>query len=293
MTHPSDENLIAEFESSAEKLMTATAGGMLTWRIWGEGTPLVLLHGGHGSWKHWFRNIPVLQNHFRLYVPDMPGMGDSRDVEYRDIADVAGYLASGLEELGVNGEYFLAGFSFGAQCAAHLHRAHRGRVRKAYLLGSIGMGRYVPLNRQLRRWRGVADEVERLAIHRLNFLDFMVKDPAKVSPFLVKLHAQQVESALLTPNESFRPADIDDCLTEQPVPLMTIWGEYDALVKDYFDERIEFLKHYRPEAQYHIIPGAGHWIMYEAADEVNQILLEDLRRQCAVPEEALAVSEAD
>ena len=25
--------------------------------MWGEGRPLVLLHGGTGSWMHWVRNV--------------------------------------------------------------------------------------------------------------------------------------------------------------------------------------------------------------------------------------------
>ena len=38
---------------------------------------LLLLHGGSGSWLHWFRTIPVLEQHHSVWVPDLPGMGDS------------------------------------------------------------------------------------------------------------------------------------------------------------------------------------------------------------------------
>ena len=51
--------------------------GEMVWRIWGEGPPLVLLHGAHGSWTHWFNNIPGLAKHFTVLAPDLPGMGDS------------------------------------------------------------------------------------------------------------------------------------------------------------------------------------------------------------------------
>ena len=73
---------IAEAEARLEA-MAATAevrqggfdsnSGAVVWRVWGAGPALVLLHGGHGSWRHWFHNIPALAEHFTLYVPDMAG----------------------------------------------------------------------------------------------------------------------------------------------------------------------------------------------------------------------------
>jgi len=32
----------------------------MVWRLWGAGAPVLLLHGGSGSWTHWLRNIPAL-----------------------------------------------------------------------------------------------------------------------------------------------------------------------------------------------------------------------------------------
>ncbi len=61
------------------------------WRRWGEGPPLVLLHGGAGSWTHWIRNIDALAADRTLWIPDLPGLGDSPlPPEPRDHAAIAG-----------------------------------------------------------------------------------------------------------------------------------------------------------------------------------------------------------
>jgi len=49
----------------------------MVWRVWGGGPPLVLLHGGTGSWMHWIRNIEELARDFTVVAPDIPGSGES------------------------------------------------------------------------------------------------------------------------------------------------------------------------------------------------------------------------
>jgi len=57
------------------------------------------------------------------------------------------------------------------------------------------------------------------------------------------------------------------------VPLAGIWGEYDATAAPYVEERRELLQRLRPGAPFEVIPGAGHWVQYEAPDRFNATLL--------------------
>ena len=61
-----------------------TVSGTMVWHLWGQQgfdaslAPLLLLHGGSGSWTHWLRNIDALvASGRRVLVPDLPGFGDS------------------------------------------------------------------------------------------------------------------------------------------------------------------------------------------------------------------------
>lgn len=54
-------------------------GVRVRWRRFGTDTakpPLVLLHGGHGSWMHWLRNAEALSAGRTLWLPDMPGFNE-------------------------------------------------------------------------------------------------------------------------------------------------------------------------------------------------------------------------
>ena len=49
----------------------------MIWRRWGRGRPIIVAHGGSGSWSHWIKTIPVLKDRYELWVVDLPGLGDS------------------------------------------------------------------------------------------------------------------------------------------------------------------------------------------------------------------------
>ncbi len=91
----------AEFIAALDRTGTRrTTAGDVVWRVWGAGAPLVLLHGGTGSWLHWVRNIEALAADFMLLVPDLPGSGESATPPAPISADgIGATLAAGVASL--------------------------------------------------------------------------------------------------------------------------------------------------------------------------------------------------
>ena len=69
--------LVEGIAAEADRVETSCGDGRMVWRLWGSGPPLVLLHGGYGSWMHWIRNVLPLSRRFRVIAPDLPGLGKS------------------------------------------------------------------------------------------------------------------------------------------------------------------------------------------------------------------------
>lgn len=112
----------------------------MRWHLWGSGEPLVLLHGGFGSWTHWLRNIEPLVRRFRVIVPEIPGYGASdMPPEPWSSERLAGILREGLAEIvPAPKRYGLAGFSFDGIIVGHLAALDGARVTKLLLLGPGG-----------------------------------------------------------------------------------------------------------------------------------------------------------
>jgi pimeloyl-ACP methyl ester carboxylesterase len=51
---------VSTLNGAARRASTPCGSGAMVWRVWGAGEPLVLTHGGSGSWTHWIRTIPAL-----------------------------------------------------------------------------------------------------------------------------------------------------------------------------------------------------------------------------------------
>ena len=132
---------IAALEGEATRHRVATAGGKsMAWRRFGKGPPLVLIHGGHGSWLHWVHNIEPLAQRHTLWVPDLPGYGDSDLVESGDVEPIVESVVHSLDALEGRGSIVdLCGFSFGGLVASRV-ASDRGGVRRLAVIGTAGHG---------------------------------------------------------------------------------------------------------------------------------------------------------
>lgn len=257
----------------ATRHATPCGDGELVWHTWGQGTPLVLLHGGSGSWTHWIRNVETLADSGRrVVVPDLPGFGDSaRPPGGQDADSVAPAVAAGLRRLVGGGAVDVMGFSFGGLSGALIAAGQPELVRRLVLVGAPGLGlRNGRL--PLRSWRGLLP-AEARAAHRNNLATLMLHGPEAIDELAVDLQAANVPRDRM---QRRRLALTDILLQTLPsirCRLDAIYGEQDAL---YVDTLPQLRGCFAPAPAFEelvLLPGAGHWVQYEAPRRFNDEVL--------------------
>jgi pimeloyl-ACP methyl ester carboxylesterase len=253
---------------------TPCGSGELVWHTWGTGEPLLLLHGGSGSWTHWIRNVEALAaSGRRVVVPDLPGFGDSaRPPDGQDADAVAAALADALPRLLGEAPVDIAGFSFGGLCAALMAAQTPQRVRHLVLVGAPGMGLRTS-RLALSSWREQATEDGRRAAHRRNLATLMLHDDAAIDDLAVSLQAANVPRDRM---HRRRLALTDVLVSRLPTlacPVDAIYGAHDALYEDVLDRIAPTLRLAPGFGELVLLPGAGHWLQYEAPAAFHRELL--------------------
>ncbi len=267
--------LVRGIAAEAQRVETPCGDGAMVWRSWGSGPPLVLLHGGYGSWTHWIRNVLPLARHFRVIAPDSPALGESATPPEPHTAEsLAAIITAGLATVLPHGErVHIAGFSLGGVLGAHVAAELGDRVRGFTVVGSNGLG-LVRSSTPLQRIPEGAPEAAVLAIHRYNLGQLMIADPDKVDELAVYLQSQNSPRARFRTRRLARSDALARALPEVTARLDGIWGERDATARPHLDERARILRSFQTKARFAVVPGAGHWVQYEAADRFNALIAE-------------------
>jgi pimeloyl-ACP methyl ester carboxylesterase len=276
-THPAD--VVAALAARATVSRTAWPGGSIVWRAWGVGPPLVLLHGASGAWTHWIRNIGALAQRFRVLAPDMPGFGDSDSVLEPHSAEALADLIAGAVEriVPASSPVVMAGFSFGSIVAGLVAARLRHRVRRLALVAAGGTGLPFSELPALRRLDPAATLDEARAVHRENLARLMIAERAAVDDLAVHVQMENIgrarfRSGAIPTSDALRKA-----LPAITARLGAIWGSRDAFMGEaYVEACARLLASFQPAVDVRVVPGVGHWAIYEAAPALNAMLLEML-----------------
>jgi 2-hydroxy-6-oxonona-2,4-dienedioate hydrolase len=265
--------LVAGVAAEAQRVETPCGDGSLVWRIWGSGPPLVLLHGGYGSWSHWVRNVIPLSRRFTVIACDLPGLGESATPPEPWTADgLAAIVVAGLDIVLPKGiAPHLAGFSFGGVIGGVVAAQLGDRLKAFTVVGSNGMG----LERSptpLERVSPDASEEEEFATHRYNLNQLMIHDPAKIDELALYLQKTNHAHARMRSRRFSRSGALIEALPKIKGRLDGIWGGRDATAYPHVEERRRLLQGVQPGARFTVVPGAGHWVQFEAADAFNRII---------------------
>ena len=254
------------------------------WRRWGEeGPAVVLLNGGTGSWMHWVRNIPALEERYRVYAADLPGMGDSGlppvTSPVEDLVRISGtIIASGIEGLlGRSAPVHIVGFSFGSMVGAHAAARLGTQVASFTMVGPSGLGLPFAGPGRLRKPGEGMSEEETREVHRYNMTTLLFADPENADELALEMQVRNAARIRIRSHTSAVTSILLEALPAIRARLGAIWGARDPFLPKR-DDREALLRRFDPEIPIRIVAGAGHWVPFEGAEAFNGHLLDLLER---------------
>lgn len=270
---------LLQAQARCVKTLLAGSGGDIVWHVWGEGggtgLPVVLLHGGSGSWTHWLHSIgSLVQQGREVWAVDIPGFGDSAAVPgAQDVDAVIEPLYQSLVTVLAGRPCDLVGFSFGAMTAGLLEAAHPGTAQVLVLVGAPAMMPRPANHLRLLGWRHLADAQARTQVHRHNLVTLMLHDPLCIDEETLRLHVHNVERDRMVRRRLSNTDVLAQALHAVRCPVHVIYGGHDALYVGHFDDlRAAYAAGGCDLRGFTLVPGAGHWVQHERSQDFLEVL---------------------
>ncbi|MCK7593573.1 alpha/beta fold hydrolase [Pseudomarimonas salicorniae] len=261
--------------------MVQLEGLRLRVRRFGEGPPVLLIHGLGSSGDDWAFQIGPLAERFGLIVPDLRGCGASEATpgRYR-IEQFAADLWALLDRLEA-GRPALVGFSMGGAVALEMALQRPGAVARLVTINSLPSYR-------VDHWRKALELHLQVGMVRLLGLPRTARMVARrlfPEPHQLAMR-QRVERVVgsSSPDPYLRCARAlaDWCAAERAsglgVPMLMLAGEH-----DYTSLAEKRLWATRLSAELHVVAGSRHGTPFDAIGDCNRALLAFLSGQ-PVPE---------
>jgi pimeloyl-ACP methyl ester carboxylesterase len=218
---------------SIEPVDVTVAGLRVSYRIAGEGPPLLLLHGyvgdGLGTWAH---QLDDLSDEFTVVVWDAPGFGSSADPpDSFDLADFADCLAAFIGRVGLERPH-VAGLSFGGGLAIQLYDRHPDLVASLVLVSAYAgwTGSLPPdaVGFRLRQALRLADLPGEELVREVLPTLFAPTAPKSLLDGFAKGMAEFHPAGLRATARSFAEADLRGVLPTIDVPTLLVYGSADV-----------------------------------------------------------------
>jgi pimeloyl-ACP methyl ester carboxylesterase len=268
------EEALARFEREAVRGTCDTGRYRVPYYSWGEGPPLVFVHGVSDSSRSFVLLISRLSAHFRCVAYDLPAGGaDGARLARTTHADLVRDFWALLDHLGLRRSYVF-GSSFGATIALAALHERPERLPRAIVQGGLAHRPLRPRERLLARlacWlpgRVGGLPFREKVLRKSAFTAFADRPEAAWRFFLDSCGAPPLRAlgrqVLLLGRLDLRPL-----LPQIRQPVLLVWGEQDRVVPlAYADVLLKNL----PNAGRVLIEGCGHVPSYSHPEALAEVV---------------------
>ena len=251
-------------DAASRHVDTPCGRGTMRFRVWGSGPPLLMLHGGSGSWMHWARNIEFFARDHMVVASDTPGLGQSARTSHPEqLQSYAQAIAAGLQSvIGPAPALDILAFSFGSIVSGALLAEPSIDVRKLVLVGPAALG-VSKLSGNLVGVRHLEGDARRAA-NTENLAILMFADREKIDATAIDIQDWNSRHTRIDSRRFARTTSLKEALTVWGKPFAAIIGEKDVTSQPPLVSPV--LRSVAPQADIRVLEGIGHWCMYEAAD---------------------------
>jgi pimeloyl-ACP methyl ester carboxylesterase len=235
-------------------------GISIHYAIYGEGSPVIFLHGGLANTDYWGNQVPVVATHHTVILMDSRGHGrstrDARPYGYDLMADDVVALMDFLKIARAD----IVGWSDGAILGIDLAMRHKHRIGKVFAFAANTVT------------AGVKDGVE--------------KNPTFAAYIARAGHEYESHSATPKQYDTFveqisrmwaeQPNWSDEQLKAIDAPILVVDGDHDEAIKR---EHTEYMAATIPHAGLLILPNASHFAFLQDPRLFNYAILHFLGDQ--------------
>lgn len=256
------------------------SGGEVATGVFGEGPPVILVHGTP-AWSYlWREVIPVLANRNTVYVWDLLGFGDS----WLD-AGVAPSIAQQARTLSELTRHWgletpsLVGHDIGGGVVLRAHLIEQVPVRRLALLDAAVLGPWnTPFTEHQQRHADVYRTMPSEIFHdmiaaRIRTATHRQMSDAAASAYLAPWTGTDGQQRWLdqVASVSFEDTrDIVDRLERITAPTLVLWGDEDQWLDTATGDRLAAAI---PGARQATVPGAGHFLCEDNPQDTADALM--------------------
>ena len=194
------------------------------YKAFGEGRPMLILHGWPSSSQKWVAVAELLaQQGFRVIVPDLPGFGQTPEPLHawntNDYIEWLREFCDTVEDL--KKEFYLAGHSFGGGLAAKFAIKYNQRITRLFLISAATIRTRSSAKKfyhRLAKIAGLFSFLPYYGLFRKAFYKFILRK----SDYIYQKGIMK-ETYINVVSE-----DLSHKLSSINVPTVIIWGSKDA-----------------------------------------------------------------